>query len=113
MKNKELRIKCWVDIDGKKFFGPGPAQLLELIEQEGSLAKAAKQMGMSYKKAWDIIDDLNSRGQKPFVISHKGGKQGGGAELTDTGKKAIAQYRNLVQKLQTIIQEDAELLNII
>lgn len=75
MKNKQIRIRCWIDIDGVKFFGPGRAELLELIDQEGSIAKAAKKMGMSYKKAWDMVDEMNTRGVKPFVISRKGGAQ--------------------------------------
>ncbi len=113
MKNKEIRLRCWIDIDGEKFFGPGPAQLLELIEKEGSIAKAAKGMGMSYKKAWDIVDDLNTRGQKPFVISRKGGEKGGGAELTETGKKVMLKYHSLTDKLNSIIEKDAEILKLI
>lgn len=112
MKKKEIRFRCWINIDGEKFFGPGPAELLELIEQEGSIAKAAKQMGMSYKKAWDIIDDLNTRGQKPYVISRKGGDKGGGAELTELGKKVILKYRKLTDKMNLIIEKDTEILKL-
>ena len=113
MKKKELRLRCWIDIDGEKFFGPGPARLLELIEEEGSIAKAAKQMGMSYKKAWDIIDDLNSRGQKPYVTSRKGGKKGGGAELTETGKKVVSEYVTLTLTLNSIIEKKTKILKLI
>lgn len=112
MKKKEIRFRCWVDLDGEKIFGPGPAQLLELIESEGSLAKAAKQMNMSYKKAWDIIDDLNARGRKPFVVSRKGGEKGGGAELTETGRSVMLRYRNLTAKLNAVIEKDTELLKL-
>ena len=110
---KEIRLRCWIDIDGEKFFGPGPAQLLELIEVEGSIAKAAKQMGMSYKKAWNIIDHLNAKGHKPFVISHKGGEKGGGAELTELGKTVVLKYRKLTDKLNSIIEKDTEILKLI
>lgn len=113
MRKKEIRFRCWIDIDGTKFFGPGPAELLELISEEGSIAKAAKKMGMSYKKAWDIIDELNTRGKKPFVVSHKGGESGGGAELTETGKKVVARYRALTSKLKAIIEKDTVLLKLI
>ena len=113
MKKKEIRFRCWVNIDGEKFFGPGPAELLELIEQEGSIAKAAKQMGMSYKKAWDIVDDLNTRGQKPYVISHKGGEKGGGAELTEVAKKVVLRYRKLTDKMTSIIEKDTEILKLL
>ncbi|TXE13428.1 winged helix-turn-helix domain-containing protein [Algoriphagus aquimarinus] len=70
--NKEIRIRCWFEIDGIKFFSPGPARLLELIQSKGSLSGAAKKMGMSYKKVWDLVTDLNTRGQAPHVVSHKG-----------------------------------------
>jgi len=110
MKKKEIRLRCWIDIEGEKFFGPGPARLLELIEKEGSIAKAAKQMGMSYKKAWDIINDLNTRGQKPFVVSRKGGENGGGADLTETGKKVLIKFTSLTNKLNSIIEKDTEIL---
>jgi molybdate transport system regulatory protein len=110
---KEIRLRCWIDIDGEKFFGPGPAQLLELIEEEGSIAKAAKKMGMSYKKAWNIIDHLNTRGHKPYVLSHKGGEKGGGAELTEFGKTVVLKYRKLTDKLNSIIEKDTEILKLI
>lgn len=113
MRKKEIRFRCWIDIDGTKFFGPGPAELLELIGEEGSIAKAAKKMGMSYKKAWDIIDELNTRGKKPFVVSRKGGESGGGAALTETGKKVVARYRALTSKLKAIIEKDSVLLKLI
>jgi len=113
MKKKAIRFRCWIEIDGVKFFGPGPAELLELIEQEGSIAKAAKQMGMSYKKAWDMVDDLNARGREPYVESRKGGEKGGGASLTKTGKAMVAQYRRLATKLQKIVDKDSTLLKYI
>ena len=84
---KEIRIRCWIDIDGKKFFRPGPAELLQLIGETGSIARAAKSMGMSYKKAWGIIVNMNSKSSKPLVISHKGGQSRGGAEVTEAGRK--------------------------
>ena len=113
MEGKQMRIRCWIEVDGKRFFGPGPAQLLELIQQEGSIAKAAKIMGMSYKKAWDIVTDLNSRGHNPYVISRKGGEKGGGAELTDTGKEVLARYSVILQKLQTTVDSEKDFLDLL
>src|SRR5579862_646796 len=84
MKNKEIRIRCWIDIKGAKHFGPGPAELLAGIDESGSISEAAKQMGMSYKKAWKIVSRLNENGQKPYVEVRKGGQKGGGTELTPT-----------------------------
>lgn len=113
MRKKEIRLRCWINIDGVKFFGPGPAELLEWIDDVGSIAEAAKKMGMSYKKAWDMVDDLNTRGRKPFVISRKGGEKGGGAVLTETGKKVVSRYRNLTGKLNAIVEKDIEILKLI
>lgn len=70
-------------------------------------------MGMSYKKAWDMIDAMNNMSQKPLVISHKGGANGGGAELTATGKKIVSRYDVLVGKLNTIIKKETEILRLI
>ena len=113
MKNKQIRVRCWIDIDGVKFFGPGRAELLELIDQEGSIAKAAKRMGMSYKKAWDMVDEMNTRGRKPFVISRKGGDKGGGASLTETGRMVVDQYRALMAKLDAVAEKNTAILNLI
>ena len=110
MGKKELRFRCWVEIDGQRFFGPGPAQLMELIEAEGSIAKAAKRMGMSYKKAWDLVSDLNSRGTLPFVISRKGGGSGGGAELTEHGKIALEKYRELLHRMEALMVSESVFL---
>src|SRR6188508_1607047 len=102
MKKKQIRIRCWIDIDGVRFFGPGRLELLSLIDESGSIVKAAKAMGMSYKKAWDMVDDMNTRGKKPLVVARKGGDKGGGTELTDTGRKMIATYGKLMTKLNSI-----------
>lgn len=113
MKKKEVRIRCWIDIDGIRFFGPGRLELLSLIDESGSIARAAKAMGMSYKKAWDMVDDMNTRGKKPLVVARKGGDKGGGTELTDTGRKMIAKYGELMTKLNSIIEKNGDILNLI
>jgi molybdate transport system regulatory protein len=110
---KEIRIRCWITIDGEKHFGPGPAELLERIQESGSISKAAKAMGMSYKKAWDMVEHMNTKGSKPYVTTQKGGSKGGGAELTDTGKKVIESYRNLKERLDEVVLEETELLKLI
>lgn len=113
MKKKTIRVRCWIDIDGEKFFGPGRAELLELIEEEGSISKAARRMGMSYKKAWDMVDEMNTRSRKPFLVLRKGGEKGGGAELTETGKKVVQKYKGLMAKLDAIVEKDTEILKLL
>lgn len=113
MKKKEIRIRCWVDIDGVKFIGPGRIELLSLIGETGSISKAARQMGMSYKKAWDMITELNARGSKQYVITAKGGSRGGGAELTDRARQAMTAYSKLMKRINRVVESDSALLKAI
>ncbi|MBT1710602.1 winged helix-turn-helix domain-containing protein [Fulvivirgaceae bacterium PWU5] len=110
---KEIRVRCWIDLDGEKFFGPGRAELLELIQESGSIAQAARQMGMSYKKAWVMVDEMNTRGRKPFVVTQKGGQQGGYAEVTETGRKVVAAYQKMSKQLQAIVDKNKDLLKLL
>jgi len=112
-KEKQIRVRCWVDIDGEKFFGPGRAELLQLIGETGSISKAAQSMGMSYKKAWAMVDEMNSKASKPYVIAQKGGQKGGGTELTDAGKKVIEAYNKLTDRLKAIVEKEKTLLSLI
>ncbi len=110
---KEIRIRCWIDIDGEKFFGPGRAELLELIAETGSIAKAAKSMGMSYKKAWDMVNEMNTLGNKPYVVSQAGGQKGGGAEVTEVGRKMIEAYRDITRQLESIASKNRDILKLV
>ena len=82
-------------------FGPGKAQLLELIAETGSISQAAKKMKMSYRRAWLLIDELNKMFAKPCVESSTGGAGGGGAKVTDFGQKIIATFRALEKRMAT------------
>ena len=104
----EIRFRCWVDIGGEKFFGPGPAELLEGIESTGSIAQSAKLMGLSYKKAWSMVTVLNSKGKAPYILLQKGGQHGGGASLTKEGKKALTSFRRLEAKFNKLIQQESK-----
>ena len=77
-------------------FGPGKAELLEKIDELGSLQGAAAAMEMSYMKAWKFVKTLNSSYREPVVILHRGGKDQGGAELSKTGKEILALYHEAV-----------------
>ena len=112
-KTKQIRVRCWIDINGEKFFGPGRASLLQLIEDTGSISEAARAMEMSYKKAWAMIKEMNTKGSKPFVTVQKGGKQGGGATLTDSGRKAIQAYTRLATRIKSIVDKEKDLLKFI
>ena len=70
-------------------------------------------MGMSHKKAWAMVDEMNTRGSKPYVIAQKGGEKGGGTRLTDAGKKMVAAYRKLSDRLFSIIEKDKDILKLV
>lgn len=73
--------------------GPGKAQLLELIQQHRSISAAARALKMSYRRAWLLVDTMNTCFQKPLVLTATGGSQGGGAELSEEGLKVLTLYR--------------------
>lgn len=78
-----------------RMLGPGKADLLGLIRDSGSISAAGREMGMSYKRAWTLVEELNAMFRTPLVQSVRGGARGGGAQLTETGAAVLAQYRAL------------------
>jgi molybdate transport system regulatory protein len=79
----------------------------------GSISKAAKAMGMSYKKAWAMVDEMNTMSGKPLVVPQKGGTHGGGTELTETGKRIITSYHKLILKVNAVLGKEKNLLDFI
>lgn len=75
--------------------GPGKADLLEAIASTGSISAAARSMGMSYRRAWLLVDTMNGCFAEPLVIKEKGGVEGGGASLSTTGTQVLRKYRRL------------------
>ena len=92
-----FRIVCEKEIA----FGPGKADLLELIAQTGSIGKAAARMKMSYMRAWSLVQTMNRCFKKPLVLATHGGEGGGGAALTETGRQILFLYRQLETKSST------------
>jgi molybdate transport system regulatory protein len=79
----------WLEGDGRRFFGPGPVELLELIRETGSINQAAKKMQMSYKKAWELVNNLNAMSAHPMVITATGGEKGGGSSISEEAIQMI------------------------
>jgi molybdate transport system regulatory protein len=75
--------------------GPGKADLLEAVGRDGSISAAARALGMSYRRAWLLVDQMNRCFQKPLVETQSGGGRGAGARLTVEGEAALAAYRAL------------------
>ena len=90
-----MRLTLRIDIGDKQKFGPGKARLLELIAEHGSITAAGRAMGMSYRRAWMLVDDLNAMFAGKVVEAKPGGTGGGGAHLTDLGREVLAAYRRI------------------
>ncbi|MET0408091.1 MAG: winged helix-turn-helix domain-containing protein [Hyphomicrobium sp.] len=86
-------IKIRIDFGAERYIGHGRIELLELIGQHGSIARAAKAMGMSYKRAWYLMDEFNSMFADPLIDRQHGGRGGGAAKLTPFGADLVRQYR--------------------
>ena len=87
------RLTLRIDFDGERAIGPGKIKLLELIDALGSISAAGRRMGMSYRRAWLLVDALNRCFRDPLVASHAGGVHGGGAALTPAGCAVVRHYR--------------------
>ena len=92
-----IKTKVWIEKDGKPVFGMGRFHLLQKIKTEGSISKAAKELGFSYKKAWSYINLMEKRFGYQLVNKQIGGKSGGGSILTENAKRLIADYENLIE----------------
>ena len=89
------RLKLRIDFDPGRALGPGKIKLLELIDRHGSISEAGRRMGMSYRRAWLLVDSLNHCFRAPVVASQTGGQHGGGASLTEFGHAVIRHYREI------------------
>ena len=88
----KAHLSLRIDLPGGRL-GPGKIALLEAIDREGSISAAGRALGMSYKRAWDLVDALNRMVGRPVVEAMTGGYRGGGAVLTDTGRGLVSDYR--------------------
>lgn len=89
------RLRLRLELKDGRYFGPGKAQLLHLIVATGSIAAAGRDMGMSYKRAWDLVREMNTMFAGPLVQQTRGGAGGGGANLTQMGADILALYRQI------------------
>src|SRR5258708_17138898 len=103
--------RIWVETEDGPFLGYGRIELLRKIDELGSLRKAAAEMKISYRQAWDFIDQMNKRTGKPLVVSERGGKGGGGAVLTKEGEKAIQLFNDLDASFQRFLTEVTSTIN--
>lgn len=100
--------RIWISTAEGKMIGKGRIELMEKIKQFGSIRQAALAMQMSYRQAWQLIDDMNSKAATPLVISSRGGKGGGNAAITQEGEKFITIFNDFNKKFQKLLAQQTE-----
>ena len=92
--------------NGSAAMGPGKAELITRINTTGSISAAAREMGMSYRRAWQLVEAINKSFREPVVVTATGGKRGGGASVTDFGRALVAQFHAMEDKASSAIADD-------
>jgi molybdate transport system regulatory protein len=104
--NKTAGARLRVVLEPDIAVGPGKADILEGIRDTGSIAAAGRRMGMSYKRAWLLVETMNDSFRAPLVETHRGGRARGGATLTLTGERVLASYRRMEELAENAIAEE-------
>jgi molybdate transport system regulatory protein len=91
----EVFLSLRIDLASGGRIGPGKIALLESVADHGSISAAARALGMSYKRAWDLVEETGRIMGAPMVAAQAGGKQGGGAKLTIAGQRAVERFRRI------------------
>jgi molybdate transport system regulatory protein len=105
------RIRIRIYFDGDHSLGPGKAELLDAVAQHGSISAAARSMGMAYRHAWEMIDDVNRCFRRPVVATSAGGASGGGAELTPFGAELVRRFRAMERAAARAMARDLAALD--
>ena len=105
------KVRISIVFESGARIGPGKATLLESIRDTGSISAAARDMGMSYKRAWVLLDSINQAFTEPVVTAAPGGSGGGGAVLTPFGAEVLERYRRIHDQAATIAADDLAALN--
>jgi len=99
-----------IDLDEVGRIGPGKILLLEQIQSHGSISAAGRAMNMSYKRAWDLVDEINRICRRAAVERQAGGKNGGGAVLTPFGLSLVARYRKIERSAESAARKELRAL---
>ena len=102
-------ISLRIDLGEERRFGPGKARLLELIRDTGSISGAGRALGMSYRRAWLLTDELNQLFGVPLVEAQHGGAKGGGARVTDQGLATLEAYRRIEAAAEAALEREKKL----
>lgn len=106
-----LRLQQRLQFDTAIAMGPGKAELLQHIARLGSISAAARAMGMSYRRAWLLVDTMNQCFRSPLVAANPGGAGGGGARVTAEGERVLALYRQIAEKSRAAVADELAELN--
>jgi len=109
-RRPKVRARLRIELDDDIAIGPGKADLLDGIRASGSIAAAGRGMGMSYKRAWQLVESMNGCFKAPLVEATKGGHSGGGAQLTALGVEVLARYRHMEAETKKAIERDVRSL---
>jgi molybdate transport system regulatory protein len=100
-----------IDLDAEGRIGPGKIELLENIDKFGSISAAGRAMDMSYKRAWDLVDEINRVCRQAAVERQTGGRNGGGAALTPFGASLVARYRKIERDAASAVRKELAALS--
>jgi molybdate transport system regulatory protein len=100
------RLSIRIDLASGSRIGPGKIALLEAIRTTGSISAGARSLGMSYRRAWLLVEEVNHALRKPAVTAETGGRSGGGAVLTPVGERVIALYRAIETNARTAANQE-------
>ena len=100
------RVRISIVFESGARIGPGKAKLLQSIRDTGSISAAARDMGMSYKRAWLLLDSMNQAFTEPVTTATPGGAGGGGAVLTPFGAEVLERYRRIHERAEKIAADD-------
>lgn len=106
----KIKSRVWIEINNTVLLGEGRVALLKEIEKTGSLSKAAKELKMSYKKAWQMIDSVNKSSKKEVVTKVVGGQGGGGAIITEYGKELMKTFEEINSNCWAFLDEQTKRL---
>ncbi len=112
LSNKKHTVSCkaWIEYKGKPLIGKGGAEILEAIDKENSLSKAAETLGMSYRYVWNYIQEIQMVMEEQIVDTYKGGKSGGGgAKLSDLGRSLLGEYKQAEVYLDKVLSNPRSL----
>jgi molybdate transport system regulatory protein len=101
-----IKGRLWIENQGETYLSWGRIVLLERIGELGSVSAAAKSMKMSFSHAWHLVENMNTLAPEPLVEKQAGGRQGGGAWLTEAGKQAITDFWHLVDRFQKWVDQE-------